>query len=34
VRGQPLAPDDERMRGLEAYITAQRTGTKLNYGQR
>jgi hypothetical protein len=34
VRGQQLAPDDERMRGLEAYITAQRKGTKLNYGQR
>ena len=34
VRGQQLAADDERMRALEAYITAQRTGTKLDYGRR
>jgi thiosulfate dehydrogenase len=34
VRGQQLAPDDERMRALEAYITAQRKGTQLNYGKR
>ena len=34
VRGQQLASDDERMRGLEAYITAQRKGTQLNYGKR
>jgi len=34
VRGQQLAPDDERMRALEAYIIAQRKGTALNYGKR
>ena len=34
VRGQPLAPDDPKMRALEAYITAQRKGKPLNYGQR
>jgi cytochrome c553 len=34
VRGQQLAADDERMRALEAYITAQRKGTTLDYGRR
>src|SRR6516162_993198 len=34
VRGQELADDDERMRALEAYSTAQRAGTKLDYGRR
>ena len=34
VRGQQLASDDERMRALEAYITAQRKGAQLNYGKR
>ena len=34
VRGQQLAADDDRMRALEAYITAQRSGTKLDYGRR
>ena len=34
VRGTKLAPDDPKMRGLEAYITAQRKGKTLNYGAR
>ncbi|MGH7858438.1 MAG: c-type cytochrome [Candidatus Binatia bacterium] len=34
VRGQPLAPDDPKMRALEAYVLAQRKGKTLNYGQR
>jgi cytochrome c553 len=34
VRGQPLAPDDPRMRALEAYILAQRKGATLEYGKR
>jgi len=34
VRGERLAPDSPRMRALEAYITAQRTGTPLRYGKR
>lgn len=34
VRGQPLAPDDPKMRALEAFILAQRKGKALNYGQR
>jgi len=34
VRGQQLADDDDRMRALEAYITAQRKGTALDYGRR
>jgi cytochrome c len=34
VRGTPLAPDDPKMRGLEAYIYAQRRGTPLDYGKR
>jgi hypothetical protein len=34
VRGQPLEADDPSMRALEAYITAQRKGKTLNYGQR
>jgi hypothetical protein len=33
VRGEHLAPDDPRMRALEAYIMAQRSGTKMNYGK-
>jgi len=34
VRGEQFAADDERMRALEAYITAQRKGTALDYGRR
>ena len=34
VRGQELSPDDPNMRALEAYITAQRKGEKLDYGRR
>ena len=34
VRGVKLAPDDPKMRALEAYITAQRKGTAMNYGAR
>ncbi len=34
VRGQVLAADDANMRALEAYITAQRKGTELDYGRR
>jgi thiosulfate dehydrogenase len=34
VRGTPLAPDDPKMRALEAYIYAQRKGTPLDYGRR
>ena len=33
VRGKRMAADDPRMRALEAYIIAQRTGTKLEYGK-
>lgn len=33
VRGERMEPDDPRMRALEAYIYAQRTGTELNYGK-
>lgn len=33
VRGEPLEPDDPRLRALEAYIYAQRSGTKLSYGK-
>jgi cytochrome c553 len=33
VRGAPLAPDDPKMRALEAYILAQRKGAKLDYGR-
>jgi hypothetical protein len=33
VRGKPLSGDDPKMRGLEAYILAQRTGTALEYGK-
>jgi len=33
VRGEVLEPDDPRMRALEAYILAQRKGTKLDYGR-
>lgn len=34
VRGTKLAPDDPKLRALEAYITAQRKGKPLNYGAR
>lgn len=34
VRGKRLAEDDPRMRALEAYIYAQRSGTPLSYGKR
>jgi thiosulfate dehydrogenase len=34
VRGTVLEPDDPNMRALEAYITAQRKGTPLDYGRR
>lgn len=33
VRGQKLAADDPRMRGIEAYILAQRKGKVLEYGK-
>jgi hypothetical protein len=33
VRGEHMAPDDPRMRALEAYIMAQRSGTVMNYGK-
>jgi cytochrome c len=33
VRGKALAPDSPEMRALEAYITAQRKGMKLDYGK-
>ena len=33
VKGKPLADDDRRMRALEAFILAQRKGTKLEYGK-
>ena len=33
LRGVGLAPDDPRMRALEAYIYAQRKGTALEYGK-
>lgn len=33
VRGKRLAPDEPRMRALEAYIMAQRSGTVMNYGK-
>ena len=33
VRGKKLAADDATMRALEAYITAQRKGTPLEYGK-
>lgn len=34
VRGKVLAPDDPKMRALEAYIIAQRKGVPLEYGKR
>jgi thiosulfate dehydrogenase len=34
VRGRKLDPDDPKMRGLEAYIMAQRKGAKMEYGKR
>jgi len=34
VRGKALAPDDPKMRALEAYIIAQRKGVALDYGKR
>jgi cytochrome c len=33
VRAEQMAEDDPRMRALEAYIFAQRTGTPLAYGK-
>ena len=33
VRGTPFAADDPKMRSLEAYILAQRTGKTLAYGK-
>ncbi|MHC4727775.1 MAG: c-type cytochrome [Planctomycetota bacterium] len=33
VRGERLKPDDPRMRAMEAYIMAQRSGTEMNYGK-
>lgn len=33
VRGKRLKPDDPKMRALEAYILAQRSGTPMNYGK-
>jgi cytochrome c len=33
VRATPMEPDDPRMRALEAYIVAERTGTRLEYGK-
>jgi cytochrome c len=33
VRARPLAEDDPKMRALEAYIYAQRSGTPLAYGK-
>jgi hypothetical protein len=33
VRGPRLDGDDARMRALEAYILAQRSGTAMNYGK-
>jgi hypothetical protein len=33
VRGDHMGSDDPRMRALEAYIMAQRSGTEMNYGK-
>jgi hypothetical protein len=33
VKGVTLSPDDPRMRGLEAYILAQRNGVPLAHGK-
>lgn len=33
VKGHALADDDPRLRAMEAYILAQRKGTKLDYGK-
>ncbi|WP_228531119.1 MULTISPECIES: c-type cytochrome [Myxococcaceae] len=33
VRAKPMADDDPRMKAMEAYILAQRKGTKLEYGK-
>lgn len=33
VRAEPMAEDDARMRALEAYIYAQRSGTPLAFGK-
>ncbi|MGQ9575458.1 MAG: hypothetical protein ACUVUC_09070 [Thermoguttaceae bacterium] len=33
VRGEHLDANDPRMRALEAYIMAQRSGVKMNYGK-
>jgi thiosulfate dehydrogenase len=33
VKGQPLSPDEPRLRALEAYIISQRNGAALAYGK-
>ncbi len=33
VKGPTLAPNDPKLRALEAYIIAQRKGTPLAYGK-
>jgi thiosulfate dehydrogenase len=33
VRAEPLDPDGPKMRALEAYIMAQRSGVEMNYGK-
>jgi len=33
VRAKPMEPDDPRMRALEAYIIAQRSGKTMEYGK-
>jgi len=33
VRAKPMAADDPRMRAMEAYIMAQRSGTPMTYGK-
>jgi hypothetical protein len=33
VRGERLEPDDPRMRAMEAYIMAQRSGIEMKYGK-
>lgn len=33
VRAEPLAPDGPKMRALEAYILAQRSGVEMSYGK-
>ncbi len=33
VRSKPISPDDPRMRAMESYILAERSGTPLRYGK-